>query len=401
MNTVSESPPSPGGPSAAARSMIDRLIAFRTVSRDSNLGLIEWVRDYLQGHGAKTRLTHDATGRKANLFATLGDSAKPGLILSGHTDVVPVEGQAWDTDPFVATERNGKLYARGSADMKGFIGVALAQAPQFVAALNDNRLDAPLHYSLSYDEEVGCLGVRGLIRDLEENGIRPAGCVVGEPTAMQPIIAHKGMHRFHCAVHGREAHSSYVTSGVNAIEYAARMVVFIRQIADRLAQCEQRDYGFTVPYTTLSTGLIRGGIATNIIPKDCEFHFDMRTLPQASADALYQEIRTYAASVEREMQAIDPLARIDLVWDSQTVGLAASETDAIVQWVMRLSRNTTVGKVSYGTEAGLFQKMGVPTVICGPGDISEAHRPNEFVALEQLAQCETFMNRILQTGFAT
>jgi acetylornithine deacetylase len=401
MNTVIESPPSPGGPSAAARSMIDRLIAFRTVSRDSNLGLIEWARDYLQGHGAKTRLTYDATGRKANLFATLGDSKKPGLILSGHTDVVPVEGQAWETDPFVATERNGKLYARGSADMKGFIGVALAQASQFVAALNDNRLDAPLHYSLSYDEEVGCLGVRGLIRDLQENNIRPAGCVVGEPTSMQPIIAHKGMHRFHCCVRGREAHSSYVTHGVNAIEYAARLVVFVREMADRLARSEQRDYGFTVPYTTLSTGLIRGGIATNVIPKDCEFHFDMRTLPQASAEALYQEIRAYGASLEREMQATDPLSGIDLEWASQTVGLDASETDAIVQWVMRLSGKTTVGKVSYGTEAGLFQKMGVPSVICGPGDISEAHRPNEFVALDQLAQCETFIHRILQAGFPT
>jgi acetylornithine deacetylase len=380
--------------------MIERLISFNTVSRDSNLGLIEWVRDYLQGFGATTRLTHDAARNKANLFATLGDSNKPGLILSGHTDVVPVDGQNWDTDPFVATERNGKLYARGSADMKGFIGIILAQAPKFLAALNENRLDAPLHYALSYDEEVGCLGVRGLIRDLEENGIRPAGCVVGEPTSMQPIIAHKGMHRFRCAVHGREAHSSYVTHGVNAIEYAARLVVFIRQIADRLAQIEQRDYGFTVPYTTLSTGLIQGGIAANIVPKDCVFHFDMRTLPAASPDALYQEIRAYAQALAAEMRAIDSNSGIDLQWMSRTVGLAAAETDAIVQWAMRLSKSTTVGKVSYGTEAGLFQKMGVPTVICGPGDIAEAHRPNEFVALDQLAQCEIFMDRILETGYA-
>src|SRR5277367_1508827 len=387
-------------PSPASRAMIERLISFNTVSRDSNLGLIEWARDYLQGFGAITRLTYDATGKKANLFATLGDSKKPGLILSGHTDVVPVDGQSWDTDPFVATERDGKLFARGSADMKGFIGIILTQAPKFVAALNDNKLDAPLHYALSYDEEVGCLGVRSLIRDLQENNIRPAGCVVGEPTSMQPIIAHKGTHRFRCAVHGREAHSSYVTYGVNAIEYAARLVVFIRQLADRLAQLEQRDYGFTVPYTTLSTGLIRGGIASNVVPKDCEFQFDMRTLPQASADALYQEIRAYAEVLAREMQAIDPEARIDLEWASQTVGLAAAETDAIVQWAMRLSRNAKVGKVSYGTEAGLFQSMGVPTVICGPGDIAEAHRPNEFVALEQLAQCEAFMNRILETGYA-
>jgi acetylornithine deacetylase len=387
-------------PSAASRAMIERLIAFNTVSRDSNLGLIEWVRDYLQGFGAKTRLTHDASGKKANLFATLGDSKKPGLVLSGHTDVVPVDGQNWDTDPFAATERDGRLYARGSADMKGFIGIILAQAPKFIAALNDNRLEAPLHYALSYDEEVGCLGVRGLIADLEEQGIRPAGCVVGEPTSMQPIIAHKGTHRFRCAVHGREAHSSYVTHGVNAIEYAARLVVFIRQLADRLAQLEQRDYGFTVPYSTLSTGLIQGGIAANVVPKDCVFQFDMRTLPQAKPDALYQEIHRYAEVLAAEMRGIDASAGIDLQWVSQTVGLAAAESDAIVQWAMQLSRNPTVGKVSYGTEAGLFQKMGVPTVICGPGDIAEAHRPNEFVALDQLAQCETFMDRILESGYA-
>jgi len=387
-------------PSAASRTMIERLISFNTVSRDSNLGLIEWVRDYLLRLGATTRLTHDATGKKANLFATLGDSNKPGLILSGHTDVVPVDGQNWESDPFVATERDGKLYARGSADMKGFIGIALTQAPKFIAALNANRLDAPLHYALSYDEEVGCLGVRGLIRDLEENGIRPAGCVVGEPTSMQPIIAHKGTHRFRCSVHGREAHSSYVTHGVNAIEYAARLVVFIRQIADRLAQIEKRDYGFSVPYSTLSTGLIQGGIAANVVPKDCVFHFDMRTLPQASPDALYQEIRSYAETLAAEMRRVDANAGIDLQWMSQTVGLAAAETDAIVQWAMQLSRNASVGKVSYGTEAGLFQKMGVPTVICGPGDIAEAHRPNEFVALDQLAQCERFMDRILEAGYA-
>ena len=217
---------------------------------------------------------------------------------------------------------------------------------------------------------------------------------------MQPIIAHKGTHRFRCSVHGKEAHSSYVTHGVNAIEYAARLVVFIRQLADRLAQLEQRDYGFTVPYSTLSTGMIQGGIAANVVPKDCVFQFDMRTLPQAQPDALYQEIRRYAEALAAEMRGIDASAGIDLQWVSQTVGLAAAESDAIVQWAMRLTKNMNVGKVSYGTEAGLFQKMGVPTVICGPGDIAEAHRPNEFVALDQLAQCESFMDRILETGYA-
>jgi len=399
MNAALDPQLNSGQPSAASRAMIERLIGFNTVSRDSNLGLIEWVRDYLQGFGAVTRLTFDATGKKANLFATLGDSKKPGLILSGHTDVVPVDGQNWDTDPFQAVERDGKLFARGSADMKGFIGIILAQAPRFVAALNDGRLDAPLHYSLSYDEEVGCIGVRGLIRDLEDNNIRPAGCVVGEPTSMQPIIAHKGTHRLRCSVHGREAHSSYVTHGVNAIEYAARLVVFIRQIADRLAQSEMRDYGFTVPYSTLSTGVIHGGIAANVVPKDCVFQFDMRTLPNTQPEALYQEIREFAQNLTREMRAVDQESGIDLEWLSQTVGLAAAETDAIVQWAMQLSRKDQVGKVSYGTEAGLFQKMGVPSVICGPGDIAQAHRPNEFVTLEQLAQCEKFIDRMLDTGY--
>jgi acetylornithine deacetylase len=217
---------------------------------------------------------------------------------------------------------------------------------------------------------------------------------------MQPIIAHKGTHRFRCTVHGREAHSSYVTHGVNAIEYAARLVVYIRQLADRLAQIERRDYGFTVPYSTLSTGLIQGGIAANVVPKECVFQFDMRTLPQASPDALYREIRAYAEELAREMQAIDETSGIELRWMSQTVGLAAAETDAIVQWAMRLSDSGSVGKVSYGTEAGLFQKMGVPTVMCGPGDIAQAHRPNEFVALEQLARCESFVERIIETGYA-
>jgi acetylornithine deacetylase len=395
MNAAEQSAPL----SPQARSMVERLIGFPTVSRDSNLGLIEWVRDYLAQLGARTRLTYDGSKKKANLFATLGESAKPGLILSGHTDVVPVDGQNWDTDPFKPTERDGKLYARGSADMKGFIGVALTHAPRFLEALNGGRLDAPLHYALSYDEEVGCIGVRGLIKDLEENGIKPAGCVVGEPTSMQPIIAHKGMNRFRCAVHGREAHSSYVTHGVNAIEYASRLIVYIRQIADRLAQFEQRDYGFTVPYTTLSTGLIRGGIAANVVPKDCEFQFDLRTLPNASADALYQEIRAYADVLVREMKAIEPQAGIELEWANHTLGLVAAETDAIVQWAMKLVRSDKTGKVSYGTEAGLFQQMGVPTVILGPGDIAEAHRPNEFVALDQLAQCEAFMGRIMETAY--
>jgi acetylornithine deacetylase len=391
MTSPQANPETSQQPSKELLTMIERLIAFPTVSRDSNLGLIEWTRDYLAGLGATSRLTYDATGKKANLFATLGEGSRPGLVLSGHTDVVPVEGQAWDTDPFKATVIGDKLYGRGSADMKGYIATALVMAPKFLAS----KADAPLHFAFSYDEEVGCIGVRGLIKDLQEIGLKTAGCIVGEPTLMQPIIAHKGTHRFRCCITGREAHSSYTTQGVNSIEYAARIIVYIRQMADRLQQLETRDYAFTVPFTTMQTGLIRGGLAANIVPKDCEFIFEARTLPGASEHKLFQEVKDYAATLLPEMQRIEPNAAIQLEMMNSAPGMNMQETDEIVKLATALSRNKPNGAVSYGTEGGLFQAAGIPTVICGPGDIEQAHRPNEFVALAQLAQCEAFMQRLL------
>ena len=392
MNTSLAHPETSQLPSKELLAMVERLIAFETVSRDSNLGLIEWTRDYLAGLGATSRLTYDATGKKANLFATLGEGSRPGLVLSGHTDVVPVEGQAWDTDPFKATVIGDKLYGRGSADMKGYIATALVMAPQFLAS----KADAPLHFAFSYDEEVGCIGVRGLIKDLADIGLKTAGCIVGEPTLMQPIIAHKGTHRFRCCITGREAHSSYTTQGVNAIEYAARIIVYIRQMADRLQQLETRDYAFTVPFTTMQTGLIRGGLAANIVPKECEFIFEARTLPGASEHKLFQEVKDFAATLLPEMQRIEPNAAIKLELMNTAPGMNMQETDEIVKLAAALSRNKPNGAVSYGTEGGLFQAAGIPTVICGPGDIEQAHRPNEFVSLAQLAQCEAFMQRLLE-----
>ena len=392
MTTASQPSSTPTQPSAELLAMVERLIAFPTVSKDSNLGLIEWTRDYLAGLGATSRLTYDATGKKANLFATLGEGSRPGLVLSGHTDVVPVEGQAWDTDPFKATVIGDKLYGRGSADMKGYIATALVMAPQFLAS----KADAPLHFAFSYDEEVGCIGVRGLIKDLADIGLKTAGCIVGEPTLMQPIIAHKGTHRFRCCITGREAHSSYTTQGVNAIEYAARIIVYIRQMADRLQQLETRDYAFTVPFTTMQTGLIRGGLAANIVPKECEFIFEARTLPGASEHKLFQEVKDFAATLLPEMQRIEPNAAIQLEMMNTAPGMNMQESDEIVKLATALSRNKPNGAVSYGTEGGLFQAAGIPTVICGPGDIEQAHRPNEFVSLAQLAQCEAFMQRLLE-----
>lgn len=378
-------------PSLDVLAMIERLIAFPTVSRDSNLGMIEWIRDYLAGLGVSSRLTYDATGKKANLFATLGEGSKPGLILSGHTDVVPVEGQAWDTDPFKATIKDGLLYGRGSCDMKSYIATALALAPKFLAS----KMDAPLHLAFSYDEEVGCIGVKGLIADLQDMKLKTAGCIVGEPTSMQPVIAHKGTHRFRCCITGREAHSSYTNLGVNAVEYAARIIVYIRQMADRFAQFETRDYGFTVPYTTMQTGLIRGGLASNIVPKDCVFEFEARTMPGTEATHLLQEVESFAAKLLPEMLLVEPNAKIAFERLASAPGLSTKEHEEIAQLAMALSRSKPAGAVSYGTEAGLFQGAGIPTVVCGPGSIEQAHRPNEFVPLEQVAQCEAFLLRLL------
>ena len=300
--------------------LIERLIGFDTTSRDSNLGLIEWTRDYLKGYGIESRLTYDASGKKANLFATVQKGNKPGIVLSGHTDVVPVDGQNWASDPFKATLRGDRLYGRGACDMKSYLAVILAMAPRFAAA----KLKAPIHFALSYDEEVGCIGARGLLEDLARNDIRPAGAIIGEPTGMQPVIAHKGKRAYKCCVRGKEAHSALTPQGVNAIEYAAKIITYIRHMAERLQACEPRDYGFDVPFTTLQTGVISGGTAGNIVPRECIFQFEFRYLPGADPDALEREIKDYAERVILpEMQRSDPdtgdeyLARRASWWQRQ------------------------------------------------------------------------------------
>ena len=378
---------------SATWEMLDRLIGFDTTSRESNLGLIEWVRDWLQGHGIASRLTYDATGKKANLFATVGTGSRPGIVLSGHTDVVPVDGQPWETDPFKATLKDDRVYGRGTADMKSYLAVALAMTPRFLAA----DLRAPVHFALSYDEEVGCIGVRGLLADLAANGIAPAGCIVGEPTSMQVVVAQKGMHVYGCRVRGREAHSALTPQGVNAIEYAAKLIVYIREMADRIRADDSRDNGFDVPFTTLQTGTIRGGTAHNIVPRDCEFQFEFRYLPGADPQALIGEIESYARSVlEPEMKRVDADTAIEIRARVDVPGLEIEEHHKLAALVRALARNAAIGHVAYATEAGLFQQAGIPSIICGPGSIEQAHRPNEFVTFDQIALCESFMERLTE-----
>ena len=381
-------------PSDEALQLIRTLVAFDTVSRNSNLGLIEWVRDRLRGQGADCRLTYDATGGKANLFATLSPGRKPGLVLSGHTDVVPVDGQPWDTNPFDAQIRDGRLYGRGTADMKSFIAVALANVPAFMAAEGD----ASFHLSLSYDEEIGCVGVRSLLRDLEASGIQPAGCIVGEPTSMRAIIAHKGKREYRCCVRGREALSALTPQGVNAIEFAALLIAHIRSLAARLAAEEARDTAFVVPHTTLNTGTIKGGIATNVVPRDCEFTFDLRYLPGTDPDWLFGEVERYAQqTLLPQMREISADADISFAMKANTPGLSIAPSHELVALAQALADSrSAVGKVDYGTEAGLFSRAGIPTVVCGPGNIEQAHKPNEYIELAQIAQCEAFMRGLAQ-----
>lgn len=373
--------------------MLRRLVAFDTTSRNSNLALIEYVQGYLKGHGIESKLVPSEDGKKANMFATVGPMAEGGVVLSGHTDVVPVDGQPWDTDPWTLTLKDdGKYYGRGTCDMKAFYAIALAMLPQILKA----PLKKPIHFALSYDEEVGCVGVRGLIEQLSREGFRAAGVIVGEPTSMQVITAHKGKRSYRCTVHGREAHSALAPLGVNAIEYAARLITHIRHMADRMRQIESRDHGFDVPFTTLQTGTIRGGTALNIVPRECVFDWEFRYLPGADPDAIENEVRAVAAALEPEMKKVAAEAGIEIRLVSDAPGSNAGDTDAVTRLAVALARNDRTAKVAYATEAGLFEKAGLPAIICGPGSIEQAHKPDEYCALDQLAQCEGFMDRLLE-----
>lgn len=379
------------GAHASVLDWTQRLVAFDTTSRLSNLGLIEMVRDHFVARGLQPHLSYSAGGDKANLFVTVPAAdghTDGGLVLSGHTDVVPVDGQAWSSDPFKAEIRDGRVYGRGTCDMKAFIATALALLPDIQAA----RLREPVHYALSYDEELGCVGAPSMLADLRERGLKPSGCIVGEPTSMRPIVAHKGLNAYRCCVTGHAAHSSLTPRGVNAIEYAARLICFIRDIADEFKAKGPYDPAFDVPYSTLQTGTVAGGIATNTIPAWCEFTFEFRNLPGIDSQRIYERIEAHAKEVMLpKMRAEHANADLSFERISAAPAFDAAEHDAITQLVRALTRNRDVQKVAYGTEAGLFQAAGIPSVVCGPGDIEQAHKADEFVALDQLEQCERFL----------
>jgi acetylornithine deacetylase len=379
-------------PQPATTDMLRQLVGFDTTSRNSNLDLIGFVRDYLRDHGIDSQLLRDDSGRKANLYATIGPNLENGgLMLSGHTDVVPVDDQDWHSDPFSLTEHDGNLYGRGACDMKGFIATALALVPTF----RESALNRPIHLAFTFDEEVGCIGARQLADQLRGIQQRPAFCVIGEPTSMRVVDGHKGRFAMRCHVHGVEGHSAFPQRACNAVEVAADMIAYLRQMARRLRDNGPFDAAFDPPHTTVQTGTVRGGTALNIVPRHCSFEFEIRNLPAQNPLALVGELRTFATEqLLPEMRLTASGASIDFEQLSHVPGLLPDRDHDFVRTVLAASGGNATHKVSFGTEAGLYQDAGIATVVCGPGDIAQAHRPDEFVALDQLARCETFLLRM-------
>jgi acetylornithine deacetylase len=375
---------------AGALDLVKDLIAFDTTSRDSNLALIDYAQALLEKSGARCRRTFDASGQKANLFASFGPDGDGGFVLSGHTDVVPVDGQDWSCDPFKPEVRDGKLYGRGACDMKGFVGTALALAPEIGRA----KLKRPIHFALSYDEEVGCIGVKGLLDDLKARNLKPALAIIGEPTLMKVVGAHKGGAKLvtHCC--GREAHSSGPEKGANAVMMAGEFVALLDSVWDELRA--DKDMRFDPPHSTVQATVIHGGTAVNILAKDAEVTWEYRCLPDRDPANIIERVRSRAAAeVLPKYQRRAPEAALNTELQAQYPGLVMDEDSPAIQLARELTGANQAEAVAYGTEAGHFQNYGIPAVICGPGSIEQAHRPDEYCELSELEACEAFLRKVI------
>jgi len=378
------------GPSYSAIELLARLVSFDTTSHKSNMALVRFVEDYLAQRGVASHLVINAEGSKANLFATIGPPGVSGVALSGHTDVVPVDGQNWTSDPFALAERNGRLYGRGTCDMKGFLACALAAVPDF----QRRQLKVPIHFAFSYDEEIGCLGVRPLIAELGKNLIKPRAVIVGEPTSMSVVDAHKGPVRWHVEIEGRAAHSSMAHLGANAITAMGVLLHELRLIEQEL-MVAPRNERFDPPYATLQVVRISGGTATNIVPVSCSVDFDLRALPGVDANSIDQRVRTFLMQkCLPELQRVAPEARINIAIANQVPPFAAGANSEAVALALNLAGQNETHAASYATEAGLFQDDGSPSVVIGPGDIAQAHTADEWIAKDQMESCSVFLTRL-------
>jgi acetylornithine deacetylase len=371
-----------------------RLLQVDTTSRETNLPLIDLVADELRAHGVEPVLVANEDNTKANLLATFpaaDGTTTGGVVLSGHTDVVPVDGQDWSSEPFVPEIRDGRLYGRGTCDMKAFIGSVMTAVPR----LSTTPLSEPVHLAFSYDEEVGCVGAVSLVDAIVERGLRPRACIVGEPTSMRVIRGHKSLTMIEVVFHGVAAHSSRTPHGVNAIEYAAQLVRFVRGVADGFRADGPFDEHYDVPFTTATVNQIQGGIAVNTVPAECSLTFEFRAVAAVDVDATVEAFRAEARRIEEAMREENPDARVEVSIGAQAPGLDTADDEDVIDFVTGLGAAASEEKVAYGTEAGLFQRAGIPTVVCGPGDIAQAHAPDEFVALEQIERCDELVDQLI------
>lgn len=373
--------------------MIAKFTSFDTTSRDSNLPLMHFVRDYLESLGAHVELIHDETGDKANLLARIGPDVAGGIILSGHSDTVPVDGQDWDTDPFVLTEKEGNLYGRGTVDMKGFLAICTALAPEFAKA----DLKEPVYFAMSYDEEVGCIGVESLIERVLELPHLPRICIVGEPSTMDVLIGHMGGYVYETVVTGRDAHSSQTEFGVSAIAAAGELIVFLNRLEEEMRERGDTTGHFPGQYTTMNIGVINGGVASNIVPAECKFEWGYRHIPGSSKREIIRRFNEYAEEVVLPpMRKKADEANIETRSVIRFDGLAPEPGTEAEKMALKCRGHETSRTDFFGTEAGLFQAAGIPTVVCGPGHISQAHRPNEHTTVEQVNLCVDFLRELIK-----
>ncbi|MEH6632688.1 MAG: acetylornithine deacetylase [Halopseudomonas aestusnigri] len=378
----------------SAKEMLTKLVAFDTVSRNSNLPLIEFVEEYLSSHGVSSQRVPNEDGTKTNLWATIGPNTDGGVILSGHTDVVPVDGQPWDTNPFEVIEKDGLLYGRGTADMKAFSAIALSLVPEMLSS----NMKRPIHLALSYDEEIGCLGAPLMVEDMAPK-VKAEAVIVGEPTMMQVVSGHKGVIGLMTKVRGLEVHSSLLHTGVSAVHIAAKLVVWHEEKTKENKQRTEdlvENTLFEPGYTSLHCGVIQGGTAHNITAKDCSFSSDFRVLPTEDPLEYLEEYRTYVAELDAEMKAVDPSTGITIDVLANVPGCRRENDGAAERLVRQITGDNAEHVVSYGTEAGQFQDGGYSTIVCGPGDIAQAHAANEFLSIEQLNAGEDFQRKLIE-----
>ncbi|MBB1271345.1 acetylornithine deacetylase [Psychromonas sp. SR45-3] len=372
--------------------VLKQLINFNTTSINSNLELMDYITKYLNSYGVESTLIFDTDGKKANLFATIGPTDIPGVMLSGHTDTVPVTGQNWTKEPYILSEENGCFFGRGTSDMKGFIAAVLGAIPNMVS----QKLLTPIHLAFSYDEEIGCIGVRSLIDMLKSSPVKPAVCIIGEPTSMNVVTSHKGKLAAKVTVIGKECHSGMAPYGVNAINYAARLVSWLENVAINKQANGPFEDCYEIPYSTVHTGVISGGNALNIVPKHCSFLFEIRNIAAEDPKHILAEFQNYCSELTDEMQKNDVNCKIDIEITTEYPGLNTPESDQAVTFVRKLAQSTRQANINFGTEGGLFSHhLGIPTVVCGPGSMNQGHKPDEYIHGEQLIKCEEFIDRLI------